>query len=385
MGLGILTIFIMLFILVKKTDAPAPDSVSNNAQTVAPEVDSSSVSLLATGDWIAHDAINAAAKSGNEYDYTSMTADFKDTFADSDVNFCNLATMAGGEEFGITGYPSFNAPTEWNRDMVGLGCNIINTGTNHTNDKGQAVIDANLSNLDSIKGLLAVAGANRSQSEQDSVRYFEVKGLKFAFLSYSTYSNSPNPNQYSLNRFSEPLVSSQMNQARQNADIVIVSMRWGTEYSDTVNAAQKQAAQKLATLGADIVLGHGTHTLQAVERIAAPNSRETIVWYGLGNFLNAQLEVGGLTGCLADIKIDVASKRVSSNECLPFYQHYEWSASDKAAERLMSRSNFKIMPLYEANDYIAKSQLDTTQEEQLSRISQAVNSLTEVKVITNRN
>lgn len=381
MGMGILTIIIMFFMLVNKSDAPAPragDSFSSEREN---NDENPNITILATGDWIAHDAINAEAKKSGSYDYSSMTSMFKPVFSQSDINFCNLATMAAGERFGISGYPSFNAPLEWNDNMANLGCNVINTGTNHTNDKGQAVIDANLNHLDSLNNLLAVAGANRNQVEQNEVKYFESKGVKFAFVSYSTYSNSPNPNPYSLNRFDEPLVTKQMNEARQQADIVIASMRWGTEYSDTVNASQKQAASKLADLGADIVLGHGTHTLQAVEKIQGQSGRETLVWYGLGNFLNAQLEVGGLTGCIAKISIDTTSKRVSSNECLPFYQHYEWSASDKASERLMARSNFKIMPLYEAQEYISKSQLDTTIEEQMQRIKNATNSLTEVKVI----
>jgi poly-gamma-glutamate capsule biosynthesis protein CapA/YwtB (metallophosphatase superfamily) len=169
--------------------------------------------------------------------------------------------------------------------MAGLGCNVINTGTNHTNDKGQGPITAELNDWDKIQGVLAVAGANRNQEEQQKVRYFEEKGVKFAFLSYSTYSNTPNPHPYSLNRFEDSLVLPQMQEAKANADIVIVSMRWGTEYSDEVNSAQISAAQKLAGLGADIILGHGTHTLQAVDRLTQPDGSETIVWYGLGNFL----------------------------------------------------------------------------------------------------
>lgn len=379
-SLAIITLGVMSLLIVKKSDAPSPSASQNSSDAGVEQTDSSTVSLLATGDWIAHDAINASAKSGEGYDYSSMTTEFKETFEKSDLNFCNLATMAAGEQFGISGYPSFNAPLEWNRDMARLGCNIINTGTNHTNDKGQSVINANLDYLDSTEGLLAVAGANRSIEEQNKVRYFEKKGVKFAFVSYSTYSNSPNPNPYSLNRFNEPLVSAQMNEATQNADIVIASMRWGTEYSDSLDSTQKSSAKKLADLGADIVLGHGTHTLQPVEKLQQPDGGETIVWYGLGNFLNAQLEVGGLTGCVADIKIDVATKKVVSNQCLPFYMHYEWSAEDKAAERLLKRTNFSIMPLNSADNYMPKSQLGTTKAEQLERIGTAINSLSEVGI-----
>lgn len=369
-------------LLTKDADKSENNAEPITQQTEQPAVtDPSTITLLATGDWIAHDAINEQAKQPDgSYDYTSMTAGMKDAFSGIDVTFCNLATLAAGEEFGVSGYPVFNAPTAWIDAMDDLGCNLYNTGTNHTNDKGQPAITAELNYLDSKKDVLAHAGANRSAEEQNTVRYLEAKGVKFAFLSYSTYSNSPNPDPYSLNRFDDALVTKQMKEARSQADIVIVSMRWGTEYSDSVNTAQKSQAQKLASLGADIVLGHGTHTLQPIDKLTGQDGRETIVWYGLGNFLNSQLETGGLTGCVADIKIDATTKKITSNSCLPFYMHYEWTAEEKAREDLLARKNFNIMPLFNAADWLAKSQLDTTVEAQMERIRAAVNTYTEVSV-----
>lgn len=359
-------------------DGEPAGSVSEQAKQEREAV--THVRMMATGDWIAHDAINQEAeRQEGGYSYAAMLEPFKTQFSDSDVNFCNQATPAGGESFGVSGYPVFNAPFAWIHDMKGVGCNVINTGTNHTNDKGQRVINANLEEWDKQR-VLAVAGAGRNTEEMNKVRYFEAKGVKFAFVSYSTYSNLPNPNPYSLTRFDEPLVTNQLTEARANADIVIVSMRWGTEYSETLNAAQEQQSQKLADLGADIVLGHGTHTLQPVKKLTGLDSRETIVWYGLGNFLNAQLETTGLTGCVADIRIDIASKKVTSNMCLPFYQHYEWTAEEKAREALLARHTFRIMPLYNAADYLAKSQLGTTVEEQMERVRGIINTYTEVPV-----
>lgn len=382
--LVVVIVIAILFLLTGASDAPAPGGSSSSPDNPPGQAnDPSVIRMLATGDWIAHDVINAEAEqSDGSYDYASMVAGMHSQFAAADINFCNVATLAGGKQFGITGYPVFNAPTSWLDTMNGLGCNLYNTGTNHTNDKGQQPITAELEYLDGLAGLLAHAGANRSSDEQNRVRYFEVKGVKFAFLSYSTYSNVPNPQPYSLNRFDEPLVTNQMNEARTNADIVVVSMRWGTEYSPDINATQDQAAQKLAGLGADIVLGHGQHVLGPVKRLPGLEGRETIVWYGLGNFLNAQLETEALTGCVAQFDINTATKKITQNMCLPFYQHYEWTAEDKAAERLLNRSALNIMPLYNAAEYLARpnAHLETTVETQMERIRGIVNQYTEVPV-----
>ncbi len=360
---------------------PAPEARSSGEQPAAETTreDDTQVYMLATGDFIAHDAINAEAKTADGYDYSAMLAPFKDTFDFYDIKFCNQATLAGGDKFGITGYPVFNAPLQWIHALKQVGCNVINVGTNHTNDKGQGAITAMLDEWDQ-QDVLAVVGANRNTEEQNKVRYFESKGVKFALVSYSTYANLQNPNPYSLNRYAEPLVTTQMTEARSQADVVIVSMRWGTEYSETLNAAQLEQAQKLADLGADIVLGHGTHTLQPVKRLTGQGGRETIVWYGLGNFLNAQLETAGLTGCVATFRIDTATKRLTDSSCLPYYQHYEWTQEEKAREDLLARKHFRIMPLYKAAGEMSKSQIGTTVEDQMARIQGIVNTYTKISV-----
>ncbi len=376
----ILLVITGLFIFfITHEKASAPDVNITNSITSDSPIDSTTIEMFATGDWIAHDAINAEAETNGVYDYSAMVQDMLPYLKANDINFCNQATLAGGEEFGITGYPIFNAPLEWIGGMKGLGCNVINTGTNHTNDKGQAPITAQLDEWDK-QNVLAVAGSNRNSEEQNKVRYFEVKGVKFAFVSYSTYSNAPNPNPYSLNRFAPELYEPQIKEATEQADIVIASMRWGTEYSSGINAAQESAAQTLANLGVDIVLGHGPHVLEPVKRLTGQSGNETIVWYSLGNFLNAQLETETLTGCVATFSFDIASKKLTDSTCFPVYQHYEWSAEDKAAERLLSRSNFRIMPLYKADEWLAKSQLTTTVQEQMDRIQNIVNTYTKVSV-----
>jgi poly-gamma-glutamate capsule biosynthesis protein CapA/YwtB (metallophosphatase superfamily) len=358
---------------VTESQTTEPQTLQSNPDTIY---------MQATGDFIAHDSVNEQAEGANgTYDYMQFMTAMKPYFDDYDINFCNQATLAGGAEYNISGYPVFNAPLEWTRDMRSLGCNLINVGTNHTNDKGQAPITAQLNEWDEQENVLAIAGANRSAAEQAAVRYFTVKGVKFAFLSYSTYSNAPNPNPYSLNRFTEPLVTNQMTEARSNADVVVVSMRWGTEYSSSVNTSQDEQAKKLAGLGADIILGHGPHVLQPVKLLTGKDGRETITWFSLGNFLNTQLETEALTGCVAQFGIDVASKKVTGSNCLPFYMHYEWTAEEKAAEELLARKNLQILPLYKAEQLITQSQLGTTMQEQMSRIREIVNTYTKIQVL----
>jgi poly-gamma-glutamate synthesis protein (capsule biosynthesis protein) len=68
--------------------------------------------------------------------------------------------------------------------------------------------------------------------------------------------------------------------AADQAELVIVSIHWGGEYQAAPGARQEALAQALAEAGADVIVGHGPHTLQ---RLAW--SGETLVAYSLGNFL----------------------------------------------------------------------------------------------------
>lgn len=369
----------------EKTPAPG-NGVPNG--TIETERDKAAVSgtirLVATGDMIAHDSVNANAKvADGSYDYAKLMGNMKDYFSKADIRFCNQATPAGGESFGITGYPVFNAPLAFSRGIESVGCNVINIGTNHTNDKGQPLIDATVAAWDNREGVLAVAGANRSVSEQNQAHVFTVKGVKVAFLSYTTYSNNTSLTPYGVNMYSDALATAQVAEARKNADVVLVSMRWGTEYSPEINATQDQIAQKLSNLGADVIVGHGPHVLQPVKKLkSADGARETVVWYSLGNFLNTQLETEALIGGFAAMEIDAATKKITSIKFMPVYMHYEWTAAEKAANKLLARRNLTMVPLDQASDLLAKSLLNTTVPAQTDRIKAILNKFTEVKIIT---
>lgn len=359
--------------------APA-EPLSEQTQVV-----DTTIRLVATGDMIGHESINKnAQKSDGRYDYVSLMSDMRPFFAKSDVNFCNQATPAGGAEFGISGYPSFNSPVEFARGIEAVGCNVINLGTNHTYDKGQSLVDATVAAWDDRTSVMAVGGANRSAEERQKQRIFTVKGLKFGFLSYSTYTNKPVTNSFGLTMYDEATAKSEIAALRENTDFVIVSMRWGTEYSPDVNAQQDQISQVLADTGADVILGHGPHTLQPVKRVKAADGREAIAWFSLGNFLNSQLDIETLIGGFAVMDIDIASKTITNIGFMPVYQHYEWTA-DQARRRnnadLLARHSFSMVPLDQAAELLGRSHHSTTVEAQAARVTQLLNKFTEVKII----
>ncbi|MDZ7744419.1 MAG: CapA family protein [Candidatus Saccharibacteria bacterium] len=346
------------------------------------EADDGLLRIVATGDMIAHDSINENARQDDgSYDYLSLMSDMQPFFQQADVRFCNQATAAGGERLGISGYPVFNAPFAFTQDMVKVGCNVVNLASNHINDKGKRQIDATVAEWERQDGVLAYAGANRSAEEQAQLRTFTVDGVSFGFLAYTTYSNNQNLTPYGLNMYDSQTAQQEISAARDEVDFVIVSMRWGTEYSTEINTEQNEIAQEVVNAGADFVFGHGPHVLQPVKRIADTNGREGIVWFSLGNFLNSQIDIETLIGGFAIIDINQEELFVENVEFMPVYQHYEWTAQQREEEDLLSRHNFSMVPLDQADELLRQSTHDTTVEAQTQWVQQILNRYIEVPVI----
>lgn len=368
--------------LTKSPPQAAPTQTSTNQQpdTTPKEV---RVHVAAMGDMLAHDTIIANAKTANGYDFAHYFTNIRPLYKNADVVFCNQEGLSSGPNYGISGYPSFNAPTEFAAGLQsGGGCNVINLANNHMGDKGTNATDATVATWESLKPL-AYAGANRSDSEQATVRYFEVKGAKISFLAFADFNNNRATPAYSVNNYhDQALVTKLVTEARKNSDIVLVSMHWGTENSAAINVDQRQQVTLLSSLGVDMVIGTGPHVLQPVETVARADGKTMTVWYSLGNMLSSQLNIPELFSGIAGFDIVKQPDNTTNIENLSFiptYMHYEWSAADQAQNNLLARSNAMIYPLSAATEPLSKTRLGTTTQTQQAYITSVLGPLVTVK------
>lgn len=362
----------------RDTKEPSPAVTTKKAVTPPAKDKDTTISMLATGDWIAHDSVNTAARQADgSYNYLPLVDDFKETFAKKDIRFCNDPILNGGQSLGITGYPKFNSPTEFVTDMGKMGCNLVNLASNHSFDFTQANITNSVDAWEKVPNTLAVAGQNRTQAEHDTVRYFTKDGVKFAFLAYAAYINAASPvqNPYGVNVFTREFAASQIAEAKQNgAQFIITSMRWGTEYSSNVTAEQRSIAQYLSDQGVNLVLGHGSHQLQTVGQLTGAGGNKTLVWYSLGNFVNSQIPAETLFNGLVGMDIDTKTLAINNIRYLPIYMHYEWSAAEAAVEATNARKALHLYPMESATQAMLDSQqLKTTVAAQRARIQSILN------------
>lgn len=360
----------------RETPVVSQASVVEKSAPVKPD---SSIRLIATGDMLAHDSVNSNAKTATDYDYTKFFARVKTLTSTGDIRFCNQEGLSAGEEFGITGYPSFNAPKAFSRDLQKIGCNTINLANNHMADKGQAAIDATVSNWEALKPL-AVSGANRTVAERDTVKYIEIKGIKVAYVTFNEVNNNLTAAEHSVTLLKEPVVTQLMTEARGNADFVMVSAHWGNyEDSTEVGPLEVQWTKRLAELGADVVIGTGPHVLQRAEWQDGLDGRKVLVWYSLGNFLSAQLELKQRISGIANMKLEKTGDskipvKITKVGFLPTYMHYDWPAADRVAEKLETRTNLMLYPLADASTPLSRSGFGTNVAEQQKVVRQTLGS-----------
>lgn len=341
------------------------------------------IRLIATGDMLPHDTVNQAARTATGYDYLPLFSEVESFLTDSDISYCNQESPSASQ-YSVTGYPTFNAPPEFAKDLSALGCNVINLANNHANDRGQTGIDATRNVWDKLP-TLAVAGTARSSSEQKDVILFSKDGVKFAYLGYAKCSNSTLSNSYGLNMLSTSLVDQQLRAVeRDGVDVIIVGIHWCRENTSRQTQEQVWWGRYLAKKGVNVVIGTGPHWLQPVQRFDRAGGGKTVVWYSLGNFLSSQLELNGLIGGIAVMEIDVNSKRITDVGFLPTYMHYEWSRSQAAREDLLARHNLKLYPLDKAAGPLSKSLLDTSVSTQTRRVKKLLNTYTDVTILSSK-
>lgn len=339
---------------------------SSKTESISKDI---TIHMAAMGDMLAHDTIIANAKTGDSYDFGKYFANIRSSYQGSDLVFCNQEGLSSGEKYGVSGYPSFNAPTVFSSALqTSAGCNMINLANNHMGDKGISATNATIDNWANLKPLL-ISGANKSAEDQNKVSFATVKGVRIGFVSFADFNNNTATPDYSINIYhDEALVKKLISEARAGSDVVIVSTHWGTEDSGTVNTDQQNEVNILSSLGVDMIIGTGPHVLQKFQTVARGDGGKTYVWYSLGNMLSSQLNINELIGGIAqfDIIKSITTNKISISNITftPTYMHYEWTATQAANSDLLARKNAMIYLLNSAADPLSRSLFKTTVAEQ---------------------
>ncbi|MER5896464.1 CapA family protein [Streptomyces sp. NPDC001876] len=249
--------------------------------------------LLASGDILPHSSVidRAAADAGGRgYDFRPMLKGSVPAVSGADLAICHMETVYGQDGGPYTGYPTFKSPPEVAQALRSTGYDSCSTASNHTLDDGAPGIGRTLDALD--KAGIAHAGSARSSAEAGRPTLLKAgrgkRAPKVAHLAYTYGTNDmplPAGQPWAVNLIDRDRIVTDARAARRaGADVVVLSLHWGTEWQDEPDEDQLALGRELTASvtggrpDIDLILGTHAHVPQAYEKVNG-----TWIVYGMGD------------------------------------------------------------------------------------------------------
>ena len=217
-------------------------------------------------------------------DGKTLLAEVTPLLSAADVAFANLEgplADSGQSEKCARSKPgrcyAFRVPTRYGKLLAAAGIDVVSLANNHVGDFGEAGRASTRATLDALG--IRYAGA------PGEVARLEVRGRRVALVAFSTSSGTNDLRDL-------PEAARIVREARQGADLVVVSMHGGAEGADRQHVPPghesflgedrgdlRTFARAVIDAGADLVVGHGPHVVRGMEVV-----KGRLVVYSLGNF-----------------------------------------------------------------------------------------------------
>ncbi len=310
------------------------------------DIISKTAQFAAVGDVLVHDTIYQDAQTETGYRFAPMFAPVKSEIQKADIAIANQETPVTNDYSQLAGYPRFNAPRDILRDLKTTGFSVINLANNHALDQGVAGLQETIKHTQNFN--LTYLGTHTSKKDRNRVRTVSKNTITFAFRGYTYGTNGlslPEDKSYMINEIENADFKSDISQAREKADVVVISLHFGNQYQTRPTQSQKELVKTLADYGADIILGHHPHVIQPMERIETDRSNDTLVAYSLGNFLADQRGTERNIGGILTLDIQKTPQGIELQNPA-FTPTRIVRKTSKAPQK-----QFRIVPLRDASEY----------------------------------
>jgi poly-gamma-glutamate synthesis protein (capsule biosynthesis protein) len=250
---------LLLLLLLACTQQQIPVTPARQEKPASPPTEEKEIVIAAVGDVMMPESIQSVVvKDRRGYDllFEKITSEL----SAADITFANLETSVD-HKAGVSGYPKFNARPELLISLKKAGVDIVSVATNHAMDMGSDGLKRTLDNIEAA-GLVYI-GAGRTKAEAATAKFLKTRGVNAAFLAYTYGTNqrlprrdpdAPGVNIIGINSETDLSHAADcVRQAREDADLVVVSLHWGHEYATRPTTWQRRVASELIEAGADIL------------------------------------------------------------------------------------------------------------------------------------
>ena len=282
---------------------PTPTPVFAPIPRPTPTPNSTNIRIQFAGDILLHGGLGAGI-GNNRFDYRPFMWAIQ-PYINGDLAIVNMETPIDvfGNNHDIRTWPRFNAPFEILEGLIYAGFNHLVSANNHSFDMGFSGIVATLENFE--RAGITQTGMYTNEADFNTPTIIDVEGIQVGVIAYTDSVNGleslvhADARPFAVRRFRShvpddvPYMAADIAHMREaGADVVIVSLHWGAEYVDRPTNMQMQIARMLVDAGADIIMGHHSHTPQPLEWHYRDDGSRGLIIYSLGNFLSDQIALG---------------------------------------------------------------------------------------------
>ena len=300
--------------LQTQTTLPPEPSETTATQAQTPEENPSTViHVAAAGDLTVTDSTVGAGRTETGYDYTHVFMDVAPVLSEADLALLNFEGNLLGAPYGTE---STSAPEELPLALKAAGVDLVQMANSTAITDGMAGLKKSLAGLRQT-GLEPLGAYADSQEFQKYKGYtvVNVQGIRIALVAFTKGMNSlslPAGSENCINLLYTDYATTYqtIDKAGINAvlasvekeepDLTIALVHWGSEYKDMVTKSQENIAKLLQEGGVDVVLGTHPHMLHEIEY---DDVTGRMVAYSLGDFFGDAQRAGTDYSIILDLEI----------------------------------------------------------------------------------
>jgi poly-gamma-glutamate synthesis protein (capsule biosynthesis protein) len=239
--------------------------------------DSSAIEIIVTGDFCPIGRIEDMCKADN---YGGIYGNLLPLLLDKDISITNLeCPLTDVSRPIVKSGPSLRADKKCAAAIKYGGIDIAALANNHSMDQGPVGLDHTISACNEAG--IQIVGAGMNLEAAGKPLYIKVKGKTVAFLNFAEFEFSIATQDGAGANPLDPVDNyNQIQEAKNNADVVLVILHGGNEYYHLPNPRMVKTCRFFADLGVAAVVCHHTHCASGYE---VHNGVPII--YSLGNFV----------------------------------------------------------------------------------------------------
>jgi hypothetical protein len=261
------------------------------------------VRLVAGGDIAVTTDITAAVEAGTFDPFAELAG----IYARADLGFANLESALAAPEHRRkipSGYfPLLCGTPKFAAILQHAGVNAVSVANNHIFDVEPAGLKQSLDTLRQAQ--IAPIGAGMTEQEALTPHIRTIHGLRVGLIAFAEFTNRTAHGGGYVAKWSQ--AKDAVRALRPQVDVAVVSIHWGEQWVNAANANQVALGHQLVEAGADIVLGHHSHSIQPVEIY-----RGRPIFYSFGNFIWGRQVMPRELTFLAEMELANASPPVKS-------------------------------------------------------------------------